>query len=237
MSARSPGVELGVVVALPAEAAGFGLGRARAGEHDSFEWGVVAIAGLGFESANAAAERLVERGVRALLSWGLAGGLASDLAPGDLLLPESVTAADGVWITDAPLRRAMRRVITGRQREGGSLYCSRTPVTSIADKQTLAARGMLAVDMESAAVAMVAQRANLPFVAVKAICDPASREIPGFALGLLDAHGSVRWSGIPVVLRAGPRGWHELNVLRRDFAAARGSLARAAHGLSRYAGS
>ena len=235
MSARAPNAELGVVVALPAEADSFGLEHRRTGDFETFDWGMLAIAGLGFERAGDAARKLIGRGARALLSWGVAGGLSDGLRPGDLLLPRRVVADDGEWTTDRALRARVQQVLGGRACEGGDLYCSRAPVTSVEAKHALAARGMLAVDMESAAVAMAARRAGVPFVAVKAICDPASRRVPPAALRLLDEDGTIRWRAMPGVLRDGPRAWRGLNALRADMAAARGSLWRAARALPRCA--
>lgn len=235
MSARAPSVELGVVVALPAEADSFGVQHRRAGDFEMFDWGALAIAGLGFERAGDAARELIGRGARALLSWGVAGGLSDELAPGDLLLPERVVSEDGEWITDDDLRSRLQAVLGGRARAGGALFCSRAAVTSVAAKRTLAAHGMLAVDMESAAVAIIAQRAGVPFVAVKAICDPAARRIPAAALRLLDRDGTIRWRAMPGALREGPRAWRDLNALRVDMATARGSLWRAARVLPRCA--
>jgi adenosylhomocysteine nucleosidase len=235
MSARAPNTELGVVVALPAEADSFGAGHRRAGDFETFDWGMLATAGLGFERATEAARKLIGSGARALLSWGIAGGLSNALAAGDLLLPERVVSDEGEWLADPGLRMRVQEVLGGALREGGDLYCSRDPVTSVEAKRALAARGMLAVDMESAAVAGIAQRAGVPFAAVKAVCDPASREIPAIALRLLDQDGGVRWRALPGALREGPRAWRDLNRLREDMAAARGSLWRAARVLPRCA--
>ena len=235
MSAQTPVAELGVIVALPIEAGSFGLERRRAGECETFDWGALAIAGPGFERATLAAQRLIERGARALLSWGIAGGLSPGLATGDLLLPQRVVSDHGEWTTDPALRARVQQALAGRVCEGGDLYCSRAPVTSVQAKRALAIRNMLAVDMESAAVAAIAQQAGLPFVAVKAICDPASREIPSAALRLLDEGGGMRWRALPGVLREGPRTWRSLTVLREDLATARGSLWRAARVLPRCA--
>ncbi|MGN6313223.1 MAG: phosphorylase family protein [Rhodanobacteraceae bacterium] len=235
MSARAHNAELGVVVALPGEADSFGMEHPHAGDFEVFDWGMLAIAGLGFERAADAARKLVERGARALLSWGVAGGLANDLVPGDLLLPERVISDGEEWITDRALRARVQQVLGVRARERDTLFCSRVPVTSVEAKRALAGRGMLAVDMESAGVATIARRAGVPFVAVKAICDPVSREIPDMMLHLLDSNGGVRWRAMPGVLRAGPRAWRDLNGLRKDMAAARGSLWRAARVLPRCA--
>lgn len=235
MSARAPSADLGVVVALPIEADSFGVGRRRAGDCEAFDWGMLAVAGLGFERAGGAARKLIERGACALLSWGVAGGLSPALSPGDLLLPRRVVSGQDEWETDQQLRTRLRRVLGRHVLEGGHLYCSRVPVASIEEKKTLAALGMLAVDMESAAVAAAAQRARIPFVAVKAICDPSTREVPAVALRLLGHDGSLRWRAMPSLLSEGPSAWRGLNALRVDLAAARGSLWRAARVLPRCA--
>ena len=58
--------------------------------------------------ARAAAQRLADEGVAGLVSFGLAGGLAADLAPGDLLLPQAVVLPDGGRIaTDAAWRERL----------------------------------------------------------------------------------------------------------------------------------
>ncbi len=181
MSAPRSCAEIGIVVALPAEARGLraaGAARGAGGLH-------IVVAGIGSPRAGLAARRLVDAGARALLSWGVAGGLSDALAPGDLLLPERIDAEGDAWLVDAEWRAQLARQLPAAT--GGRLWCSRSPVLSLPDKQALAARGMSAVDMESAAVAAVASMACLPFVAVKAICDPAGRAVPGPALELLDA--------------------------------------------------
>ena len=184
------------------------------------------VAGIGSPRAGLAARRLVDAGARALLSWGVAGGLSDALAPGDLLLPERIDAEGDAWLVDAEWRAQLARQLPAAT--GGRLWCSRSPVLSLPDKQALAARGMSAVDMESAAVAAVASMACLPFVAVKAICDPAGRAVPGPALELLDADGRLRLLRLPGALCGGPALWRELNRLRADFVLARRALQRAA---------
>ena len=79
---------IGVVTGLAFEARDF-----RAG------WGEgapCARAGLG-ETACIAAETLVADGARALVSFGLAGGLVPDLAPGTAVMPQAVVHGAGVW--------------------------------------------------------------------------------------------------------------------------------------------
>jgi len=51
--------------------------------------------------------------------------------------------------------------------------------------------GAVAVDMESAAVAAVAQERALPFLAVRAIADPADMALPSAVMRAADAHGRI----------------------------------------------
>jgi adenosylhomocysteine nucleosidase len=96
---------------------------------------------------------------------------------------------------------------------------------------SLASRGFAAVDMESAGVAEAAAQAAVPFVVIKAVCDPSSRAVPALALQMLDARGRLCLRAVFDAARAGPRAWRELRVLRADFAAALASLRRAASAL------
>lgn len=221
MPANADEVALGVIVALPAEAAGL-PGRGRGSE--------VFVAGIGCERARSAAARAIERCARALLSWGVAGGLSPQLRCGDLLLPHRVVSDRSEWPTDARLRARLLRAAPG-MREIDALYCSDAPVTSLERKRELADRGFVAVDMESAGVAVAASQAGVPFAVVKAVCDPASRTVPPLALRMLDEHGRLRVPALLDAALAGPRAWRELRALRGDFSAARASLRRAARSL------
>ncbi|HZV92240.1 MAG TPA: squalene--hopene cyclase [Caldimonas sp.] len=191
--------------------------------------GRVALAGVGGERAAAAAARLIDAGARALLSWGVAGALAPRLEPGDLLLPSKVVTARRSWFVDAAWREAILEGLGSAH--GGNLWCSAVPVGDVAQKRDLADRGMVAVDMESAAVAAVAARRGLPFIAIKSICDPASRAVPAVATDLLGIDGRLHLATLARALRAGPRAWRELNRLRIDHAAACRSLRDAARTL------
>ncbi|HJU08999.1 MAG TPA: hypothetical protein VJ727_11025 [Rhodanobacteraceae bacterium] len=213
---------LGVIVALPAEAAGL-PGRDLGCE--------VFVAGIGCERARSAAARAIGRGARGLLNWGVAGGLFPQLHSGDLLLPRHVVSERGEWPIDDRLHMRLLGAVPGVQ-EIDALYCSNTPVTSLERKRELADRGFAAVDMESAGVAMAASEAGLPFAVLKAVCDPASRAVPVLALRMLDQHGRLRVPALLEATCAGPRAWQELRALRGDFTAARASLRRAAQSLS-----
>jgi adenosylhomocysteine nucleosidase len=224
--------EVGVVAALASEATGLIAaceGHRRAGI-DGLR---VGVAGVGHLRATAASRHLVDQGARALVSWGVAGGLSPALGAGDILVPASVVAEGREWAVDIAWREHLARalapcgsVVVGR------LWCSEAPVFSIAAKARLATQGLAAIDMESAAVAAVALAAGVPFVAVKVICDPAQHEVPRASLAMVGADGRMTLRGLPQLLRAGPRCWRQMLVLRSDFAIARRTLERAARVLS-----
>jgi adenosylhomocysteine nucleosidase len=222
------------VVALPAEAETLGGRKSRAGDSFEVAGGAVIVCGIGPRRAAAAAERLVARGARALLSWGTAGGLSSALRCGDIMIPERVLTPDnhdGIAV-DADWRaRTVKELATRVPVSSGALWSSREPVTAVEAKRVLSNQGMAAVDMESGAVASVANRNGLPFFAVKAICDPAERALPAALLGLMDADGTFRPRGLSGLLRGGIPAWRAAGALRADFAAARQALKLAAEAL------
>jgi adenosylhomocysteine nucleosidase len=156
----------------------------------------VAYSGGSAERARSEAARLVADGAAALVSFGLAGGLATELRPGDLLLPDSVRSA-GVasWSVDPVWRERVhaRLAAGGLEPKPGSLVGSDRIVATASDKQELfGATGAQAVDMESHAVAAVAAAAGLPFLVVRALADPCDQVIPQVAREALRPDGRVR---------------------------------------------
>ena len=112
----------------------------------------------------------------------------------------------------------------GLHTAGGGLLDSAQAVTSIADKRILyEASSAVAVDMESYAVAA---GAGVPFVAARAIADPAGRPLPRSAISSIGPDGVLRVGR--VIFRACLRPWEAsaLLQLRRDTDAALASLRR-----------
>ncbi len=223
---------IGMIVALPAEARSLGLPRARPGSCVRWRLGWATVSGIGAHNAMRAAERLLACGVTRLDNWGVAGALDANLAPGDVLIPERVlyTHDDPGFATDQTANTRLADAFTGTlQVRRGPLWSVQHPVASASEKQTLAARsGAVAVDMEAAPIAAVAARARLPFVAVKAICDPAAREVPErIARTLGDSGVSLRM--LAAIAFGGPATWSAARGLARDFARARAALAAASH--------
>ncbi|HET9017977.1 MAG TPA: hypothetical protein VFN46_00225 [Acetobacteraceae bacterium] len=171
--------------------------------------------------AAAAAGRLVAGGATALVSFGLCGGLDPSLRAGTLLVPRRVRDGAEEFPTDASLSSAL----------GGwsceALAAAGAPVASRAAKRALfLASGAGGVDLESGAVARVAARHGLPFAVLRAVCDPATLDLPPLALVALDAGGRIRLRPMAASLLGRPGQIGALVTLARDAAMARGALVR-----------
>jgi adenosylhomocysteine nucleosidase len=201
---------LGIVVGLRAEA--------RLAAH----LGRVEIGGGLPAGAEAAAERLCRNGADALLSFGLAGGLDPALRPGDRVVPEAVLEDGQCYMTDPALNRRFGGPTTAQ------LLAGRDIVAGVAAKQALWQRhAAAAIDLESGAVARVARRHGLPFAVLRAICDPAGRDLPPAALIALDAAGGIGPLRVLTSILVHPGQIPSLIALARDANAARRTLLQA----------
>jgi adenosylhomocysteine nucleosidase len=177
---------LGIVAALAAEARPLGTGSKGAdGALKLADGTLLVVSGVGVSAAAAGARRLAASGARALISWGVAGGLDPGLAAGTLVLPREIISPDNVsFATATDWREHVRSAIEAQYAVcTGSLLTCRAPLGSVAAKaRAFRETAAVAVDMESSAVAEVAAAQRIPFLAVRAIVDAAADEIPGAAL-------------------------------------------------------
>jgi hopanoid-associated phosphorylase len=145
------------------------------------EGSLLALSGIGRASAAAAALSLVESGVSALMTFGMAGGLDPALKPGSVVIPCELLSAEGARY--AACRSWRERVAAAVSPlcavSEGNLLTSAQAIDTPAEKAAaLRSSGAAAVDMESAAVAEIALRHNLPFIAVRVIVDTAADFLP-----------------------------------------------------------
>jgi adenosylhomocysteine nucleosidase len=80
------------------------------------------------------------------------------------------------------------------------------------------------VDMESGAVAAVAAAHGLAFAVLRAICDPAARDLPPAALAALDAGGAIMALRVGASVLRDPAQIPALFKLAADAARARAAL-------------
>ncbi len=147
---------------------------------------VVAIGGGTPAGAARAATELADRGAEALVSFGLAGALDPALRPGALLIPVQFVAVEGRIDCDPVLLEWLGGTTVAR------LAAAPDAVAAAAAKAALfQTSGAAAVDLESYAMAEVALARGLPAAALRAVADPAWRDLPPAALIALDAVGSV----------------------------------------------
>ncbi len=146
---------------------------------------LLACSGPGGERARSTAERLLAGGAEALVSFGVCGGLDPELGPGDLLLADRVIAETGTYETDPAWRARLAEAwqASGLNVAGGALLGSEHAVAKAEGKRALfEAHGARAVDLESHGIAQAAEAAGAPFLAVRAVADPADRNLPRAAL-------------------------------------------------------
>jgi adenosylhomocysteine nucleosidase len=221
----------GIAVALEAELSSLAPHAIAPGSYARLPSGaLVAAGGVGLERARALAGRLLDAGATALVSWGIAAGLDPRLAAGALVLPERVIGVEGTAYRVAVEwhDRLRARLASAGEVSVGLLISTGDVVETPAAKRALLERhGAVAADMESSAVARVAAERGVPFVALRAIADPAGGRAPGWVARLLDPSGRV-----PVGRALGqallhPRDWVALVALALHFRTARRALRRA----------
>ena len=173
-------------------------------------------------------DRRPARGLRAVVSFGIAGGLDPALKPGDVVVGTHLDA-EGRFSADPEISRRLSEALSGAPGRilAGGLAGSDVAVMTVADKAALRARtGALAVDMESHVAAAFAARHALPFAALRVVCDPAARALPAFAAAALTPEGEPDIRAVLGALLRGRARIGDLVRLGRDSSAAFAALAR-----------
>jgi adenosylhomocysteine nucleosidase len=127
---------------------------------------VATLSGMGTAGAADATERLLAAGAEHVVVIGIAGGLVAGVPIGDVLVPEVVIDGDaGGEYHPVPL---------GDNRAAGRL-CTSDNFTTDPDRiARLVADGVVAVDMETAAVGIVCEKRGVPWSVFRSISDKPS---------------------------------------------------------------
>jgi hopanoid-associated phosphorylase len=126
---------------------------------------------------SAALEDAVARGAAGIISFGIAGGLASELRAGDWVVASGIRDGGRIIPTDAAWARNLLAALPHSVH--AQIIGSDVLLPESADKQRLHAQtGAAAVDMESHIAARVAAAHRIPLVACRTIIDAAHRELP-----------------------------------------------------------
>ena len=228
---------MGVVAALRMEARTLGPAVRRPDGLSALGNGtLLSLSGMGYAAATMGARNLIEAGVCALMSFGMAGGLDPRLGAGALVLPSAVISREGARIsTSKAWHDRLRDAAVAAQLvvTDGELLTTLHSLDSVAAKSAaLRDTGAVAVDMESLAVAEVAAGRNLPFVAVRVIVDTALDELPG-AVVAASREGQVRIGQLIGALALAPTELMGLVRLARRYRIAVRSLAAVARATRR----
>jgi adenosylhomocysteine nucleosidase len=226
--------DIGIVAALPMELAPFldrcDRVRKYTGGNFTFRGGrlgdirvAVVEGGVGFARARRATTALIEaHSPPWIIAAGFCGGLRPDVHIGDIVVADAVLDTHGQELrVDIKLGEAPRDGL-----HLGRLVTSDGIVRTIQEKQTLADRfGAVAVDMESLAVAQVCRETQTKFLAVRAVSDDLSADLPPEVLSLVGATGSMRFGAAMGALIKRPGSLKVMWQLREDAHKAAARLA------------
>lgn len=163
-------------------------------------------------TGQAAGERMLSyfrsNPVDALLIAGVCGGLDPSLSPGALILSRSVIAPNRpTLVPNASLLELVRRVLRNRDAAfvSSALITLERPAGTRAEKLDVWNQyGAAGVDMETYAIVEAAEAGHIPWLAVRAVLDPASSSLP---LGLRSLGQQIDESEIRRRFARRPQDW------------------------------
>lgn len=183
---------------------------------------VAMLTNIGMANGASAARRMIEHGVDHVMVVGIAGGLDENvLKIGDVIVPETV------------IGRAMERMFsprfTGDIVPRGTLSCGDDLITDSAVLALMAVDGVIAVDMETAAVAEVCEDARVDWSVFRGISDFAGGGlIDGELFALTKPDGTADQAAVAQYLKDNPDRLEVLKQLAHDMEKATQGAAAAA---------
>jgi adenosylhomocysteine nucleosidase len=151
--------------------------------------GVSVICSPGSQFA-AVLESAVARGVSGIISFGIAGGLAPGLRPGDWIAASAIRAGEQLFPTDRAWTRCLLEKLPAALH--AEIVGTDAPVAESCEKRALHARiGAAAVDTESHIAARIAAAHQVPFAACRVVIDPVDACLPPAALVGLRPDGTA----------------------------------------------
>jgi adenosylhomocysteine nucleosidase len=183
---------------------------------------VAMLTNIGMANGAGAARRIVEHGVDHVMVVGIAGGLDADvLHIGEVIVPEVVIGR--------AMERTFRPTIVGDIVPRGTLSCGDDFITDPAALALMAADGVIAVDMETAAVAQVCEDAHVPWSVFRGISDFAGEGLVDDALfALTNPDGTADQAALAKYLEENPGRLAVLQQLAQDTEKATEGAAAAA---------
>ena len=174
---------------------------------------------------------LAARGTRALLdahhpewmiSAGFSGALVPSIVQGDIVVGTSIRSHDGRELKiDVKFEADPDSGL-----HAGPLLTGEKIVRTVTEKKLAATKsGCVAVDLESFSVADVCRESGQKFLAVRAISDDLTADLPAEALAIFAAQGYRRWGAVAGSLFRRPSSAQDLWELRNQAVRAAEALA------------
>ena len=185
----------GIIVALPNEISS--LTSKKANKRDCIfinDSTVIACSGADPENAATAAQLLINKGAKRLISWGCAAALKANLHPSDLVIPQTLLTERHEELTIAsPWLNKVLDQLSSLNPYTGSLVESSFIVADSEEKKVIYKQTRaIALDMESVAVARMAIQNNLSILVIRCIADPVSMNLPKAVSYALNDQGDIK---------------------------------------------
>jgi adenosylhomocysteine nucleosidase len=164
-----------------------------------------------------------------VISWGLCGGLDPRLRPGDLILGSEIVSDEGAVRTDEAVTASLaQRLVSAGARVAVERFAAAdaTVLTAAAKAALRHATGAAAVDMESLIAGQYALAQRSPFAILRAVADPAERDLPPVVLKAVDSDGGIDALAVIGELIRSPGQLAGLRALAADSGAAFRALKR-----------
>lgn len=168
--------------------------------HDASVEGVTFVAtmtGIGMEAGAEATRRVLAAGVEHVVVVGIAGGIGPDLGIGALVVPEAVLHGD------AGTRHVPARL--GDAPVGGIIHSSDDFLTDDTALERLVADGIVALDMETGAIAAVCEAEGVAWSVFRSISDrPRDKLVDSSVWEMTGPDGSADPDALRRYLEADP---------------------------------
>jgi nucleoside phosphorylase len=165
------------------------------------------VAGSGSAAAETLRARIEAKDVDVIVTAGLCGGLDPSLRPGALVLSRVVLYGEERLESSLPIYVAARAALrpTGADFVSAILMTVDRPLASRRAKAAVWNQtGAAGVDMETYHLARIADAANLPWLALRVVIDPAEASLPE---PMRDWSGEADERGIAGRLLLRPQDW------------------------------
>ncbi len=196
--------------------------------------GLSAVVGAGDHRRTVKVVEEAASAAECLVSFGIAGALKPGLKPGDIILSTEVVGEDRRWLSSDNLQPWIAELAREIGATEGPVLGAQTVLATKADKRRAWEQtGAIAVDLESVVVARASAALGIPFVVLRAIADPASRELPPAALVPLDGDGRPALGQVLASIMRRPQQLPTLFAVAREARQALAALVGPARALNR----